>query len=72
MERILRVPVWTIKDGCICVKNFSAHWMPELTLRRQIGGTTYTVSGSYEGFGILDKKLLRIMVQNAENMEDSE
>ena len=60
------------KDGRIYVKNPSARWVPEMTLHRQIGGTVYTVSGSYLGSEILDKKLLRVMVQNAENMEDSE
>lgn len=59
-------------DGCIFVKNPSACWVPELTLHRQIGGTVYTVTGSYSGSEMLDKKLLRVMVQNAENMEDSE
>lgn len=60
------------EDGCIYVKNPSACWMPELTLHRQIGGTVYTVTGSYSGSGMLDKKLLRVMVQNAKNMEDFE
>ena len=60
------------ENGDILVKNPFARWIPELTLHRQIGGTVYTVSGSYSGSGMLDKKLLRIMVQNTENMEDSE
>ena len=60
------------KNGHIHVKNLSAYWIPELTLQREIGGTVYTVSGSYSGSNMLDKKLLRVMVQNAENMEDSE
>lgn len=57
--------------GGICVRNPSACWVPELTLRRQVGGTIFTVTGSYEGNGVLNKKLLRIMEQNAQNMEDS-
>lgn len=60
------------KNGHIHVKNPSAYWIPELTLQREIGGTIYTVSGSYSGSNLLDKKILRVMVQNAENMEDSE
>ena len=60
------------KNGHIHVKNLSAYWIPELTLQREIGGTVYTVSGSYSGSNMLDKKLLRVMVQSAENMEDSE
>ena len=60
------------KNGHICVKNYSAYWIPELTLQREIGGTDYTATGSYSGDTMLDKKLLRVMVQNVENMEDSE
>ena len=60
------------KNGHIHVTNPSAYWIPELTLQREIGGTVYTVSGSYSGSNMLDKKLLRVMVQSAENMEDSE
>ena len=60
------------EDGGICVKNPSARWVPELTLHRHIGGTVYTVTGSYSGNEMLDKKLLRVMVRNAENMEESE
>ena len=60
------------KDGHIHVKNLSAYWIPELTLQREIDGTVYTVTGSYSGRESLDKKLLRVMGQNAKNMEDSE
>ena len=31
----------------------------------EIGGTEYTVTGSYDGTEPLDKKLMRIMEQNA-------
>lgn len=58
--------------GGICVRNPSACWVPKLTLRRQIGRTIFTVTGSYEGDGVLNKKLLRIMEQSARNMEDTE
>jgi len=60
------------KSGRISVKNPTACWIPKLTLQRQIGGTIFNVTGSYEGVGVLDKKLLRTMEQNAENMENSE
>ena len=59
------------KNGHICVKNYSAYLIPELTLQREIGGTVYMVTGSYSGCAMLDQKLLRVMVQSAENMEDS-
>lgn len=59
-------------DGQICVKNPSACWVPELMLHRQIGGTVYIVTGSYSGSEPLDKKLIRVMMQNAEKSEESE
>ncbi len=48
-------------DGQNRVKNLSAWWLPELTICREIGGTVYCVSGSYEGMETLDKKLGRIL-----------
>ena len=42
-------------EGRLCVRNISAYWLPELTLRRKIGGTIYTVTGSYEGMEPLDR-----------------
>ncbi len=50
-------------DGQNRVKNLSAWWLPELTICREIGGTIYSVSGSYEGMETLDKKLGRILEQ---------
>lgn len=58
--------------GRICVRNTSACWLPELTIQREIGGTIYSVSGSYAGTGALDEKVLRILSHNLENMEESE
>lgn len=60
---------FTGPDGHIRVKNLSAFWLPEFTLQKEINGTIYSVSGSYNGTETLDRKLLRIMEQNAENME---
>ncbi len=45
-------------------KNFSAYWLPSLTLCREIGDTVYCVSGTYEGMETLDKKLGRILTQS--------
>jgi len=53
-------------EGHLCVRNLSAYWLPELTLQRKIGGTVYTVTGSYEGTEPLDRKLRRIMEKNME------
>lgn len=61
------------EDGHLCVKNLSAFWLPEFTLQKEIGGTVYTVTGSYDGVETLDRKMERIMGEKfAEKMEDSE
>lgn len=43
------------------MKNLSAFWLPEFALQKEIGGTLYTVTGSYDGTETLDKKMERIM-----------
>lgn len=64
---------WFDEDGYIRVKNPSAFWLPEFTLQKEIGGTIYSVTGSYDGTETLDKKMERIMGEKfTENMEDSE
>lgn len=60
---------WFDADGHIRVKNLSAFWLPELTLQWEVGGTVYSVTGSYEGTETLDRKLKRIMEKNAGEME---
>ena len=50
-------------DGTISVKNLSAYWIPELTIQEKIHGTTYIVSGSYEGTGLFTRKLERILAK---------
>ena len=54
-------------EGRIVVKNLDAYWLPEMKLVEEIGGTIYTVTGSYEGTEMLDQKLSRIMLHNLEN-----
>lgn len=51
---------WFGADGHIHVKNISAYWIPKLTLTEEIGGTIYTVTGSYEGEESFLRKLERI------------
>ena len=65
------------ENGNIVVKNPSAFWLPDVKIVEEIGGTEITVTGSYEGTETLDKKLKRIMEQNAADdkngiTEDSE
>lgn len=64
---------WIGEDGHIHVKNLSAFWLPEFTLQKKIGGTVYTVTGSYDGTEPLNRKMERIMAEKfTEKMEDSE
>ena len=61
------------KDGHIRVKNLSAFWLPELTLQKEIGGTIYSVTGTYDGIGVLDKKMERIVAEKfAEELGENE
>ena len=61
------------EDGHIHVKNLSAFWIPELTVTEVIHGTTYVVTGSYEGTENFVRKLECITSRKfAEKMEDSE
>lgn len=53
------------EKGNIVVKNPSAFWLPDVKIVEVIGGTEYTVSGSYDGEEMLTRKLKRIMEQNA-------
>ena len=57
------------EKGNIVVKNLSAFWLPDVKIVDEIGGTEYTVTGSYGGTETLDKKLHRIMEQNAADDE---
>lgn len=62
---------WFDEEGSIHVKNISAYWIPELTIKEEIGNTLYTVTGSYEGTDHFVRKLERITSKKfAENLED--
>lgn len=64
---------WFDEDGHIRVKNPSAFWLLELTLQKEIDGTVYSVTGSYDGTETLDKKMERIIAEKfTEKLEDSE
>lgn len=56
----------THDNGSIRARNLSAYWLPQITLKREIGGTVYRVSGSYEGEGLLDRRTHRILAQQME------
>ena len=55
------------ESGHIVVKNLSAYWIPTLRVEREIHGTVYTVTGSYEGTELPDRKLTRILLKNVED-----
>ena len=59
------------ENGSIIVKNLPAYWIPELTVREEIAGTVYTVTGSYEGTASFVRKLERITARKfTEKLED--
>jgi len=60
------------EEGHIIVKNPSACWFPDVVIQREIDGTIYSVTGSYDGGETLDEKLKRVMEQDAKNSEESE
>ena len=65
--------VFVNDNGDLTIKNISAYWIPELTIHKKIGGTYYTVFGTYEGDEPIVGKLERIMSKNiSEKMEESE
>ena len=55
------------ESGHITVRNLSAWWIPEIKVEREIHGTVYTVTGSYEGTELTDRKLTRILLKNVED-----
>ena len=59
------------ENGNIVVKNPSAFWLPDVKIVEVIGGTEYTVTGSYDGEERLNRKLKRIMEQNAADDENN-
>ena len=63
---------WFDGTGHIRVKNLSAYWISELTVTEKIGGTVYTITGSYEGTESFVRKLERITAKKfEEEMRDS-
>ena len=59
----------TDEAGHIVVRNLSAYWIPEIKIEREIHGTVYTVTGSFEGNEFLEKKLTRILLKNVEDVK---
>ena len=55
------------ESGHTMVRNLSAYWIPEIRVEREIHGTVYTVTGSFDGNELLEKKLTRILLKNVED-----
>ena len=55
------------ESGHIMVRNLSAYWIPEIRVEREIHGTVYTVTGSFEGNEFLERKLTHILLKNVED-----
>ena len=53
-------------NGNLTAKNPLACWIPEVTIKEVIGGTTFIVTGSYEGSELMTRKLERIKARKAE------
>ena len=60
------------RDGNITVRNLSAYWIPEITVQKVLHGTTYTVSGSYEGNKAFVSPLERIMARTTDDDAEKE
>lgn len=58
-------------DGNLHTNNLSAFWIPEMTVMEVIHGTTYIVTGSYEGKESFVPKLERILVRNSLQESDA-
>ena len=58
---------WFDEEDHICVRNLSAWWLPEISFEEEIDGTVFNVSASYTGTETLDKKLERIMTEEAKD-----
>ncbi len=58
---------WINKNGNIVVKIPLYQELPQVTLKRKIAGTEYSVSGSYDGKNTLPSKLLSLMVRESDN-----
>ena len=50
-------------DGILHVRNSTLNWIPEIAFEEEVRGTTYTVTGSYEGGEMLDAKVERLLAK---------
>ena len=55
------------KNGSIVVGIPLSNQIPSIKLEREIGGTIYIVTGSYDGTKSLPAKVVRLMQQDVKN-----
>ena len=54
-------------DGILHVQNSTLNWIPEIAFEEEVRGTTYTVTGSYEGGEMLDAKVERLLAKGLQD-----
>ena len=54
-------------DGILHVRNSTLNWTPEIAFEEEVRGTTYTVTGSYEGGETLDAKVERLLAKGLQD-----
>ena len=54
-------------DGILHVRNSTMNWIPEIAFEEEVRGTTYTVTGSYEGGEMLDAKVERLLAKGLQD-----
>ena len=54
-------------DGILHVRNSTLNWIPEIAFEEEVRGTTYTVTGSYEGGETLDAKVERLLAKGLQD-----
>ena len=54
-------------DGILHVRNSTLNWIPEIAFEEKVRGTTYTVTGSYEGGEMLDAKVVRLLAKELQD-----
>ena len=57
-------------DGILHVRNSTLNWIPEIAFEEEVRGTTYTVTGSYEGGEMLDAKVERLLAKGLQDFLD--
>ncbi len=60
------------ESGKLHVQNLSVNELPEIALTKEISGTVYTVTGSYDGIELLDRKQERVMERHMTDAEAEE